>query len=60
NMVNEVGIIAHACGVRSPSELNRSHARIVQDNGLSIGLHQLHPTPRARADGCPPATPQQG
>lgn len=59
NMVNEVGIIAHACGVRSPSELNRSHARIVQDNGLSIGLHQLHPTPQKRTDACPPVTLRQ-
>ena len=51
NMVNEVGIIAHACGVRSPSELNRSHARVVQDNGLSIGLDQLHPLPTVRDSG---------
>ena len=54
NMVTEVGIIAHACGVRSPRELNRSHARVVQDNGLSIGLDQLHPVPEPRADACPP------
>jgi glutamate synthase domain-containing protein 2 len=54
NMVNEVGIIAHACGVRSPSELNRSHARVVQDNGLSIGLDQLHPTPDAASGACSP------
>ena len=53
NMVNEVGIIAHACGVRSPSELNRTHARVVQDNGLSVGLDELHPEPAPRA--CPPA-----
>jgi glutamate synthase domain-containing protein 2 len=52
NMIKEVGIIAHACGVRSPSELNRSHARVVQGSGLSIGLDQLHPTPQARANGC--------
>ena len=50
NMVNEVGIIAHACGVRSPSELHRQHARVVQDNGLSIGLDELHPVPTARSD----------
>ncbi len=50
NMVKEVGIIAHACGVRSPSELNRGHARVVQDNGLSISLADLHPTPQPLAE----------
>ena len=57
NMVNEVGIIAHACGVRSPSELNRSHARVVQDNGLSVSLDELHPQPAPRA--CPSADMSQ-
>ena len=47
NMVKEIGIIAHACGVRSPSELNRNHARVVQDNGLSISLAELHPITQA-------------
>lgn len=57
NMINEVGVIAHACGVRSPSELNRSHARVIQENGLSIGLDQLHPIPpqRAASEAAPPA-----
>jgi len=43
NMVYEVGIIAHSCGVREPRELNRSHARVVTNNGLSIPLNELHP-----------------
>lgn len=43
NMVYEVGIIAHSCGVREPREFNRSHARIVTSNGLSILLNELHP-----------------
>jgi len=43
NMVKEVGILAHACGVASPRDLRREHARIVSANGLSIGLNQLHP-----------------
>jgi glutamate synthase domain-containing protein 2 len=45
NMIGEVGMIAHACGVRSPRELNRGHARVVQANGLSIGIDELHPLP---------------
>ena len=43
NMVYEVGIIAHSCGVREPRELKRFHARVVTDNGLSIALNELHP-----------------
>jgi glutamate synthase domain-containing protein 2 len=43
NMVYEVGIIAHSCGVREPRELKRFHARVVTDNGLSIPLDALHP-----------------
>ena len=45
HMVHEVGIIAHSCGVKEPRELNRDHARIVQDNGLSVPLSQLYPEP---------------
>ena len=42
-VVHEVGIIAHSCGVRNPRELKRFHARVVQSNGLSIALNELHP-----------------
>jgi glutamate synthase domain-containing protein 2 len=44
HMVQEVGMIAHACGVRSPRELTRDHARVVMENGLSVSLSHLHPT----------------
>ncbi len=43
NMVKEVGIIAHSCGVREPRQLRRHHARIVTETGLSIPLNKLHP-----------------
>ena len=43
NIRYEVGVIAHSCGVRSPCELSRRHARIVQDNGTSIMLADLYP-----------------
>ncbi len=43
NMVYEVGMLAHSCGVRSPRELRRFHARVVQANGLSIPLNELYP-----------------
>jgi glutamate synthase domain-containing protein 2 len=43
NMSHEVGIIAHACGVKEPRELRRFHARVVTANGLSVPLNELHP-----------------
>ena len=43
NMVHEVGTIAHSCGVTTPRELRRFHARIVTENGLSVPLNNLHP-----------------
>lgn len=43
NMVKEVGVIAHSCGVKSPRQLRRYHARIVTNNGKSIPLNELYP-----------------
>lgn len=43
NTVYEVGVIAHSCGVRSPRELRRFHARMVQANGKSLSLDELYP-----------------
>lgn len=43
NMVKEVGIIAHSCGVNSPRELNRSHARIVVGDGVTKGMDEVFP-----------------
>jgi glutamate synthase domain-containing protein 2 len=43
NMVKEVGIIAHSCGVKSPRALNRTHARIVMGDGLTKGMDEIFP-----------------
>ena len=43
NMVHEVCILAHACGVKAPRQLRRHHARIVMPDGLSKPLNELHP-----------------
>ncbi len=43
NMMYEVEMIAHACGVKGPRELRRKHARIVVQNGLSIPMNELFP-----------------
>jgi glutamate synthase domain-containing protein 2 len=47
-MLQEVGMIAHACGVAEPRQLQRRHARIVMPNGLSVPLSELHPVSRSR------------
>jgi glutamate synthase domain-containing protein 2 len=43
SMLYEVGMIAHACGVREPRELRRFHARMVARNGASMSLDELYP-----------------
>lgn len=45
NMVHEVEVIAHSCGVKEPRALRRYHVRIVQDNGKSIPMDTLYPRP---------------
>jgi glutamate synthase domain-containing protein 2 len=46
NMQHSVEIIAHSCGVKKPRELNRSHVRIVSNNGFSIPMDELNPYPK--------------
>lgn len=48
NMVHDVEMIAHSCGVSEPRGLHRHHARIVTENGLSIRLDRLHKVPAAK------------
>jgi glutamate synthase domain-containing protein 2 len=43
HMRKEIGIIAHSCGVPEPRRLKRFHCRVVQDDGRSIPLNELHP-----------------
>ncbi|WP_126456513.1 FMN-binding glutamate synthase family protein [Sulfuriflexus mobilis] len=42
NIVHEIGVIAHSCGVHEPRELRPFHARVVIDNGHSISLEELY------------------
>lgn len=48
NMVHEVEVIAHSCGVREPRGLRRKHVRIVQDNGKSVPMDVLYPRPEVK------------
>lgn len=45
NMVYEVGVIAHSCGVKEPRLLHRFHARMVRADGKSFPLNELYPEP---------------
>ena len=45
NMVYEVGVIAHSCGVREPRQLRRFHARVVTESGRSVALDELYGEP---------------
>ncbi|NQZ53408.1 MAG: FMN-binding glutamate synthase family protein [Piscirickettsiaceae bacterium] len=43
NMVKEVGVIAHSCGVKNPRALNRSHALISLGSGKIVAMDELYP-----------------
>ena len=43
NMMHEVAVLAHSCGVSDPRQLQRVHARIVQADGFSESLAEIFP-----------------
>jgi glutamate synthase domain-containing protein 2 len=45
NLMHEVCMIAHSCGLKDPRDLRRWHCRIVCDDGLSRRMDELHPYP---------------
>ncbi len=45
NLVHEVEVIAHSCGVPEPRRLKRHHVRIIQDGGKSVPMNELYPEP---------------
>ncbi|MBA4502879.1 FMN-binding glutamate synthase family protein [Marinobacterium marinum] len=44
NLVHEVELIAHSCGVTEPRQLRREHAAVVVDGGGAVPLNILYPT----------------
>lgn len=54
NMVYEVGMIAHSCGVTEPRQLRRYHAHMVTDEGEAVPLNIIHP------DATPPVSVVKG
>lgn len=49
NMLKEIEIIAHSCGVDEPRLLRRKHARIVRQDGYSVSLAEVFPDKAALA-----------
>lgn len=43
NIVHEVQVVSHSCGVSRPRLMGRKHVRIVQGNGRSIPMDELYP-----------------
>ena len=43
NVIKEVELIAHACGVKEPRLFQRHHARVLTDPGKSVSLAELYP-----------------
>lgn len=50
NLVHEVEVISHSCGVKRPRLLQRNHVRVVQNNGRSIAMDALYPEPELLAE----------
>lgn len=51
NIIRELGIIAHSCGVDDPRQLKRYHAHMVLGNGRSVPLDKLYPEPDVENTG---------
>ena len=48
NIMREVCMIAHSCGVPEPRRLRRYHCRVVRPDGRSMPLDELYPESRPR------------
>jgi glutamate synthase domain-containing protein 2 len=49
NVVHDVEVLAHSCGVREPRGLRRRHMRVVQQDGRSVAMDRLWPYPASEA-----------
>jgi glutamate synthase domain-containing protein 2 len=49
-LVYGVGLIAHSCGVTEPRGLQRHHVRVIEREGASRSMAELHPLPEVRAE----------
>ncbi len=59
NLIHEVEVIAHSCGVPEPRRLKRYHVRIVRDDGKSVPMDEIYPYPKQVNDTVTPITETQ-
>ncbi|MFK7752520.1 MAG: FMN-binding glutamate synthase family protein [Sedimentitalea sp.] len=50
DLIHEVETIAHSVGVSEPRKLRRRHVRLVQADGRSIPMNEIHPSYKAVAE----------
>ncbi|NND67428.1 MAG: FMN-binding glutamate synthase family protein [Halioglobus sp.] len=50
NMVYEVGIIAHSCGVQSPRDLGRKHVHVISGEGSPVPMLDAFPDVATRPE----------
>jgi glutamate synthase domain-containing protein 2 len=50
NLVHEVEVISHSCGVSRPRLMQRHHVRVVQNTGRSKPMNELYPEPTVLAE----------
>lgn len=50
NLVYEVGLIAHSCGVKEPRQLERHHAEIINARGQPMPMDEIFPTVNPRPE----------
>ncbi|EEB78598.1 hypothetical protein GPB2148_1496 [marine gamma proteobacterium HTCC2148] len=49
NLMHEVEVISHSCGVAEPSLLRREHAQIINEMGSPQALTEIYPDARTRS-----------
>ncbi len=49
NVVHDVEVLAHSCGVHEPREIGRRHMRVVQADGRSVPMARIWPWPERTA-----------
>ena len=50
NIVHDVSMIAHSCGVSEPRNLERKHVRVIEFNGRTVPLETVHPIPHVKSE----------
>ncbi len=50
NITYEVGVLAHACGVRHPRELQRKHALLINEIGIPEPVDKVFPIPQVKSE----------